>query len=89
METAVVTVRMPKELKNESTEFLRSCGLSLSQGIQLFLRQCLNRNALPFSVIPEQTLNDETVMAVREAEQGIGCSKEYSDVDEFLKDLYA
>ncbi|MCQ2363407.1 MAG: type II toxin-antitoxin system RelB/DinJ family antitoxin [Acidaminococcaceae bacterium] len=88
-DTAVVAIRMPKLLKEESSDFFRSCGMSLSQGIQLFLRQCLNRNELPFSVIPDRELNYETAAALKEAEKGIGCSKAYEDVDEFLRDLYA
>lgn len=83
--SAVVTLRMSKDLKEQSTQFFKSCGLSMSQGIQLFLRQCLNQNEIPFKVVPAERYNQETELAIQETKDilsGKISAKRYHSVDE-------
>lgn len=87
--SAVVTLRMPKALKDDSNKFFRACGLTFNQAIQLFLTQCLNRQEIPFKVIPNYDLKESVARDIEEAEKGIDCSKAYDDVNEFLRDLHA
>lgn len=62
------SVRMSKQLKNESELLYRSLGLSLSAAIQVFLKQSLITGGIPFQVrIPNY--NAETLAALRESNE--------------------
>jgi DNA-damage-inducible protein J len=59
-----VRSRVEPELKDDASDVLAQCGLSLSDGIRLFLRQVVAHQGLPFDVkIP----NAETIVAMKEA----------------------
>ena len=48
--TERVTVRVEPDVKAKSEELFRSCGISMSDAINMFLHQSLKANGLPFSV---------------------------------------
>jgi len=61
-----VRSRVEPDLKEDATLVLAQCGLSLSDGIRLFLRQVVAKRGLPFEV---KVPNDETIAAMKEARQ--------------------
>ena len=75
-------------LKQESQELFESFGLSLSSAINMFLRQSVREQAIPFRVgapIP----NSETIKAIEDARKGIGLSRGFASIDELMEDLNA
>jgi DNA-damage-inducible protein J len=58
-----VRSRVEPELKESATDVLAQCGLSLSDGIRLFLRQVVAQRGLPFEV---KAPNLDTIAAMKE-----------------------
>ncbi len=50
LKTTDVRSRVEPEIKASAAEVLAACGLSLSDGIRLFLRQVIAEKGLPFEV---------------------------------------
>lgn len=88
MEAVSTNIKIDKTLKKESQELFESLGISLSAAINIFLRQSVREQAIPFRVgnpIP----NSETLRAIEEARDGIGLSRRFSSVEELMEDLDA
>lgn len=63
-------------------------GLDLSTAINLFLKQSIRENRIPFT-ISRETPNDETVKAIENGRNGVGLSKPFHSVAELMEDLNA
>lgn len=50
MNTVAINVRVDKETKDEASQILEGLGLSLSNAINMFLKQITFRDGLPFAV---------------------------------------
>lgn len=83
MKTSTIHARIEPKLKKDAEKILKEVGLSMSDAINMFLRQVSMQKGIPFDVrIP----NKETQKAMREADLGIGL-KRFSSVEELFKDL--
>ncbi|MBQ9345745.1 MAG: type II toxin-antitoxin system RelB/DinJ family antitoxin [Oscillibacter sp.] len=82
--TAATTIRIDPELKREAQALYESFGLTLSAAINLFLRQSIREQAIPFRV-GEPVYNEETLRTVQEARRGENVDRAYATVDEFWK----
>ncbi len=75
--------------KQEATAILSDLGLSMSTAINLFLKQVIKKDGLPFEVTnPKPT--KELLKALQEGEDilsGKIKAKSYTDMNELLKDL--
>ncbi len=81
-------IKIDQALKQESQELFESLGLSLSSAINIFLRQSVREQAIPFRIgnpIP----NNETIKAIEDARNGIGLSRSFPSVAELMEDLNA
>lgn len=81
-------IKIDPTLKQESQALFESFGLSLSTAVNMFLRQAVREQAIPFRVgtpIP----NVETLKAIENARSGIGLSRGFSSVSELMDDLDA
>lgn len=81
-------IKIDPDLKKESQILFEQLGLSLSTAINMFLRQSVREQAIPFRVgnpIP----NSETLKAIEDARKGIGLSRGFSSVAELMEDLNA
>lgn len=88
MATVSTNVKIDADLKKESQALFEDMGLNLSTAVNMFLRQCVREQAIPFRVgspIP----NAETIAAIENARKGIGLSRSFSTVDELMEDLDA
>lgn len=88
MAAVSTNIKIDEELKQESQTLFESFGLSLSAAINMFLRQAVREQAIPFRVgnpIP----NSETIKAIRDAREGIGLSRGFTSVAELMEDLDA
>jgi len=81
-------IKIDQKLKQESQMLFESLGLNLSTAVNMFLRQAVREQAIPFRVgnpLPDS----ETLKAIEEARNGIGLSRGFSSVDELMEDLDA
>lgn len=87
-ETTNFSVRMDKQIKQDSENMFQSLGMNLTTAINVFLRQALRAGGFPFDIKTDQP-NRETVLAIIEAEELINRSEtqRYSDVEEALLEL--
>lgn len=87
--TAISTnIKIDPTLKQEAQALFESLGLNLSTAVNMFLRQSVREQAIPFRVgspIP----NIETLKAIEDARNGIGLSRGFSSVAELMEDLDA
>jgi DNA-damage-inducible protein J len=67
MADSVVRSRIDPVVKLEADRILREMGITLSDGIRLFLFQVIAENALPFKV---KTPNKHTIAAMEAARKG-------------------
>lgn len=69
LKTTDVRSRVEPDIKMQATAVLDECGLSLSDGIRLFLRQVIVERGLPFEV---KAPNATTQAAMRRASKMTG-----------------
>ena len=50
LKTGRVTVRVEPDVKEMAEQLFHSCGISMSDAINMFLHQSLKANGLPFTV---------------------------------------
>ncbi len=90
MATIPTQIRIEETTKKQAVELLEGLGLNLSDAVNMFLKQVVLRNGIPFDVkYPE--FKPEVVEAMEEARR-ISRNpdvKGYSDVDELFKELEA
>jgi DNA-damage-inducible protein J len=80
---ATARARMDADLKAEAEGILAECGLNATQGINLFYRQIVLQQGLPFDVrIP----NAESREAMREIETGEGLTR-FGSAEDLFRDL--
>lgn len=86
--TTNISIRMDNNLKAQSEEFFSKLGMSLTTAINIFIRQCLREERIPFE-ISLNSPNKETVAAMLEAERIAKDSsvKGYNNLDELFADL--
>lgn len=82
-----INIMVDKETKEEATKILKEVGLSMSTAINLFLKQVINHNGLPFEV---KKPNEDTLRALRAAQDIIDNPdkyKGYTDMEELKASL--
>lgn len=88
MNTVAMNVRVDKNLKEQATELYNDLGLSLSSAINMFLRQSVRENGLPFK--PQRTRRkSELELVSEEADQLMNDpnAKTYNNFQEILDEL--
>ena len=88
MAAVSTNIKIDPKLKQEAQELFESLGLSLSSAINIFLRQSVREQAIPFRV-GKPVPNYETVRAIEDARNGIGLSRGFNSVSELMEDLDA
>ena len=88
MAVVSTNIKIDSDLKRESQELFESFGITLSAAINMFLRQAVREQAIPFRV-GNPAPNAETLRAIRDAREGIGLSRVFSSVAELMEDLNA
>ena len=88
MAAVSTNIKIDPKLKQEAQELFESFGLSLSSAINIFLRQSVREQAIPFRV-GKPVPNSETVRAIEDARNGIGLSRSFNSVSELMEDLDA
>lgn len=84
---AVVQVRIDENVKSQAVAVLNSLGMDTSTAINVFFRQVIAENGLPFQ--PKQAkFNTETLAAIKESDEMVknGTGKRYTSVDDLFED---
>lgn len=68
--TSAINIQVDSETKKQATAVLSDLGLSMSTAINLFLRQVIKRDGLPFEVVNPKT-NPDMIEAIKEMEDMI------------------
>lgn len=85
-----VNVRVDSEVKNAAEIIFKKLGMTMSSAINMFLRQTINDNGLPFQpVLKENDLNQETLDAIEEGRRLARDPnvKGYTSIEELRKAL--
>ncbi|OZG59595.1 XRE family transcriptional regulator [Bifidobacterium myosotis] len=81
-DTATISFRTDPQVKQQAKELYESMGLDLSTALNMFLRQSLTDNGMPFRATRENPLNVE---ARRQADAREGAA--FPSVDNLMKNL--
>lgn len=84
--TDTLNIRIEPKLKKEVEATLEDLGMNIADAVTIFLKQVVMTESIPF-MIKKSKLNQETVKAIKDAENGINLSKGYTDLDEMWEDL--
>lgn len=87
--TTNLTIRINTQLKKEADELFSDLGLNTSTAFNMFVRQAIRVQGLPFEVTREKP-NTETLAAMHEAEKiasGEIPAKSYKNAKELFKDV--
>ncbi len=83
---ATINVNVDDKVKEQAKETLEYLGTNFTNVINMLLRQIILTESIPFEIkVPK--LNAETKKAIEDAENGIGLSKGYTNLDEMWKEL--
>jgi DNA-damage-inducible protein J len=80
--TAMTHARLTPEIKEKAESILKELGISISSAYEMFYRQIIAHQGLPFDLrIP----NKNTLQAIHDARDGKG--KRYDSVEKMFEDL--
>ena len=74
------SISIDADVKTKAQEVFADFGLDLSTAINIFLRQCIRENCIPFS-IQREVPNADTIAAMREAEDMVNHPENYKTFD--------
>lgn len=83
------SISIDADVKAKAQELFADFGLDLSTAINIFLRQSIRENSIPFT-IQREVPNADTVAAMREAEamsKAPGSYKRYSSFSDLLREV--
>ena len=83
--SSTITVRVEDNVKKEASDIFKEVGLDMSTAINVFLKQVIRSNGIPFPVSAEIP-NKTTLKAIKEADM---CETDsFSYIEDLMKDLY-
>ena len=77
-----------KSIKNQAQQIFKEYGISLSDAVNMFLRQSVYENGIPFQLkIPKDNIpNEETLNAIKDCENNIGLEEiSFEDLQKDMK----
>ena len=89
MATVDYSIKIDSDLKQQAEELFASLGLTISSATNVFLRQAIREQGIPFPIRIEIP-NNETLEALNEVKlmkENPELGKTYTDVDEMLEDI--
>jgi len=83
-----MNIRMNDEIKKQAQELFSNLGMDMTTAINVFLRQAILRNGLPFSV-KYSKLNRKTIAAIEDVENGKNLSPVFNSTEDAKRWLNA
>ena len=83
------SISLDADVKAKAQELFADFGMDLSTAINIFLRQSIRENCIPFS-IQREVPNADTIAAMREAEDMVNHPEKYetfSNMDDLMRTL--
>ena len=86
--SAVLNIRIEPDVKANAEELFSSFGLTVTDAVNVFLRQSIMRGGFPFEIVRSKP-NATTLAAIAEAEQIVNDAnaKRFTSIDELIADL--
>lgn len=84
-----MTIRTNKAIKKEASALFRELGMDMSTAINIFLRQAVHENRIPFEVTREEKPNWKTRRAIRNAMKDKNMVGPFKTVEEAMEYLNA
>ncbi|MCL2852339.1 MAG: type II toxin-antitoxin system RelB/DinJ family antitoxin [Defluviitaleaceae bacterium] len=81
--TSTIHTRIEPEIKEQVDTILDGLGISTTEAINMFFRQIIRYRGIPLDL---RVPNDETIAAIKEAEQGLNLHK-CDSLDQLLREL--
>ena len=88
MKSVNVTIRVDEDIKQQADALFSELGMSLSTAFNIFLRQSVREQRLPF-VVSKNTPNAVTLAEMDAAEKGTDLHGPYDSVEELMEALNA
>jgi DNA-damage-inducible protein J len=88
MKSVNVTIRVDEDIKKQADALFDELGMSLSTAFNIFLRQSVREQGLPFPVT-RHVPNALTLAAMDAAEKGEDVYGPFDSVDELMEALHA
>lgn len=88
MAKTTANISMDEETKRKAQELFTDLGMDLSTAINIFLRQAIRENAIPFE-ISRAVPNSATLEAMDSAENGNDVYGPFDDVNSLMEALNA
>ncbi len=85
MKNTVIQIRIDKETKVAAEKVITDMGLNFSSAIQMFLRQVVQKQEIPFT-IESRGYNQKTLDAFDESLES-GDLETFESIDDFIKDF--
>lgn len=80
-----IHISVDEDLKEQAELLFNDLGLNMTSAINVFLRQAVNEQAIPFEI---RKINSETLQALKDVENG-NLRGSFSSVKELMEDLNA
>ena len=81
-------VSIDADIKKQAQELFAELGMDLSTAINIFIRQALRQQSIPFEITTDIP-NEETRRSIENVRNGTGLSRGFHSVSELMEDLYA
>lgn len=80
------TFRIDEDLKKQMKQVCEELGMEPSTAFKIFAKKLVREKRIPFEVSVND-YNTDTKQAILDAQQGIGLSKPYTNVDDMFEDI--
>ena len=84
-----MTIRTNSEVKKTVAGLFEDLGLDMSSAVNMFLRECIRRDGIPFEVSRKEIPNHKTRRAIKNAVEGKNMVGPFKTVEEAMKYLNA
>ena len=84
-----MTIRTNGEIKKCAAELFNDLGLDMSSAINMFLRECIRKDGIPFEVSRKEIPNRKTRRAIKNAVKGKNMVGPFETVEELMESLNA
>lgn len=86
MPTVSTSIKIDAKTKKEAQELFKDMGMSLTTAINIFLKQAVREQRIPFYV-GQPKYKEKVYQAMKDVEQGKNLSKSYHSAREMIEDI--
>ena len=86
--TTNINIKTDVELKKQAEELFSELGMNMSTALNIFLRQSVRENRIPFEITREVP-NAKTLAAMEDVKTGRNMSESFSSIEALKKSLDA